>query len=360
MTRWLIVAVLVAPLAVLPVSSGLHLAETKNYAFLFAGAGVVLHLVRNGWVRAFSVAAVLGYVLAGAPVWALSGVLGVLAWALLFQQAATLSPTSWRKVRLAIVASAGVQVAWMGVQWAGRDPLFNAAMTQGLVLPASTPISGFFGNPMDLALYLGVSLPFLAAAHPLLALVTAAAMAWWLPTTMGALAIGITALWMARHVVQGWLTRSAAAVTVAAALAGYLVLFDQQTLAFDHQGVGLKAAAWAEGLRAVAERPWIGWGPNALDHRVFLVTPRYAVYWNFLFNEWIQGALELGVLAPVCALGFAVSLVRRLRGRIAEVGALAPAALIIAVASLVSIPFRIGPVALLAALVFGRLDRRLA
>ena len=91
-----------------------------------------------------------------------------------------------------------------------------------------------------------------------------------------------------------------------------------------------------------------------------MITPQTNLRWNFVFNEWLQGALEFGLPGVVCAGGFLTSLAWRLRGRWTAAAELVPAAVIVLLASLFSIPFRIGPVALLAALVFGQLDRRIA
>ena len=55
-----------------------------------------------------------------------------------------------------------------------------------------------------------------------------------------------------------------------------------------------------------------------------------------------------------------MTLGRRLRGRVSAGAELAPVLAILLAASCFSIPFRIGPVALLAALVLGQLERRLA
>ena len=90
------------------------------------------------------------------------------------------------------------------------------------------------------------------------------------------------------------------------------------------------------------------------------MTPRTELRWNFVFNEWLQAWLELGLVAPALAIGYLVTLLRRLRDRVVEMAELAPALAFLLLASLFSIPLRIGPVALAAALVLGQMERRLA
>ena len=123
--------------------------------------------------------------------------------------------------------------------------------------------------------------------------------------------------------------------------------------------VDARTLVWRQAAQMIGQRPVLGWGGNALDHRVFFLTPRTELRWNFLFNEWLQAWLEFGVLAPALALGYAVALARRLRHRVAVAGECLPAAAFVLLTSGFSIPFHIGPVALLAALMLGTLDRRL-
>ena len=218
MTRWLIVAVLAAPLALVPASWG-TVAEAKTFAFLLLGGMIVLALVQNLWVRAFAAWTVIAYLLAGAHGWALTAVAGVLAWALLYQQASMLTEPAWRKVRLAVLASALFQVAWLGLQLADRDPLFSAALTQGLIQPSVMPAVGWLGNPMDLSLYLGVALPLLAAVRPAwvgltAATLTAGAILAVLHTSVGAVAVGTTGVWLLWSWVASWWMRVGLLVAV--------------------------------------------------------------------------------------------------------------------------------------------------
>ena len=78
--------------------------------------------------------------------------------------------------------------------------------------------------------------------------------------------------------------------------------------------------------------------------------------WNYFFSEWLQGTVELGFGAPLLAAGYLVSLARRLRGRWAACGEALPGALALLAVSFFSIPLRIVPTALLAALWLGRLE----
>lgn len=343
MTRWLILVVLAAPLAIFP---GQDLAETKNLMLLALGAGSVLCFIGNPWLRAFGAWTLVVTALAGAPPWAVRGAGGVLAWLVLYQLAAQLAEPAWRKVRLAIVASALIQMLWVGLQALALDPLFTT-------IQPGTPLHGWFGNPMDLALYLGLSLPLVVAVHPLLAVPVATVMMWGLPTTVGTLAIAVTVLWWLAPWLRSWSHRTVAVGLVGLLALGYLARFDSQ-------GIASRPVAWRVAGTLIAERPFMGWGPNAVDHRVVLNTPTLALRWNFLFNEWLQGWVELGALAPALALGYLVALLRRVRGRLVATAELLPALVILLVATTFSIPLRIGPVALLGALVLGQMQRRLA
>lgn len=356
MHRWLIVAVLVAPLALVPASWG-TVAEGKTFAFLLLGGMLVIALVQNLWVRLFAGWTVLAYLLAGAHGWALSAVGGVLAWALFYQQASGLTESAWGKVRLAVLASALVQVGWLGLQMADRDPIFNAAVTQGLIQPPAMPVVGWMGNPMDLALYLGLSLPLLAAVRPAwvgltAAGVTAGAILLVLHATVGTMAVGVTAVWLGWSWLPSWWLRVGLVLAVGLLGGAYVVMADPH--------VGSRPLIWQQTLQLIGLRPFVGWGPNALDHRVILLSPVMEVRWNFVFNEWLQGWLELGLVAPALAAGYLVTLVRRLRGRVSAAAELAPVLVILLAASLFSIPFRVGPAALLAALCLGQMERRLA
>ena len=352
MGRWLIVAVFLAPLALVPASWGASVAEAKNFAFLLLGAGTVIVLVQNPWVRAFAAWTVAAYLLAGAHGWALSAAAGVLAWALLYQSAATLSPAAWRKVRAAVVVTALGQVAWVGLQVAHWDPIFVPAPVQSGPPPLFVGPHGWFGNPMDLALFLGLALPLCAAVHPLLGGLVAFVLLG-LHTTVGAVAVAVTAVWFNWQWLRGWWTRALLVLAIALAGVSYVRVMDPQ-------GAGLRPLIWGQTVQLIGQRPLVGWGPNALDRSVIVLTPKTELRWNFIFNEWLQAWLELGVLGPGLALGYVVTVVRRLRGRMERATELAPVFLIVLLASFFSIPFRIGPVALLAALALGQMERRLA
>ena len=357
MTRWLIVVVLAAPLAVLPASWGPSLAETKNLAFLVLGAGTVLIFVRNLWLRAFGAWVIVAYLMAGAHVWALSAVLAVLAWAVFHQAGRELSEASWAKLRLAVLAGALFQITWVLLQLAHRDPLFTAIQPQSGPAPEFVAAVGWLGNPMDLALFFGISLPLLVAVRPAwLGASAAGLMALMMLTvlraTVGIVAIGITALWLVWVWIPSWWVRIGALGFVGGLGVLYFVVWDPH--------VGLRWLIWKQAAHLAGLRPFAGWGPNAVDHRLLLLVPAQEVRWNFIFNEWLQAWLELGLLGPGLALGYVVSMGRRLQARLAPAAELAPVFLIVLLASFFSIPFRIGPVALLAALALGQMERRLA
>lgn len=348
MSRWLLVAVLVLPMAAWPDARP---SDTKNLAFLVTGAGAVVCLVRAAWLRALCAWTAVSALCAASAPWALWGLAGVLAWALLHQQAAALSPTSWRKVRAAIAAAALVQIAWLGAQALGLDPLFVPTVTQGGIRPAHVPLTGWFGNPMDLALFLGLSLPALVAVSPWLLLPAAAALLA-LQATAGFVCAGTLALWLALIRLPRWCAWMA--------VVGILGLVVAAVLVRDPQGLGRRPTGWAIAARLAWMRPLTGWGPNALDSPMLQVTTNHpwppGERWNFFFNEWLQGAMELGLGAPLLAAGYLVSLARRLRGRWAACGEALPAVLVLLAVSCFSIPLRIVPTALLAALWLGRLE----
>ena len=354
---WLIVTVLAAPLAVLPASWGPSLAETKNLAFLLLGAGTVLVFVRNLWLRAFGAWVLVAYLVAGAHVWALSAVLGVLAWLVFYQAGRELPEAGWAKLRLAVLAGALFQVAWVLLQLAHRDPIFEAIVPQSGPAPLFVEPVGWLGNPMDLALFLGISLPLLVVVRPVWlggvsAALTAVIILGVLRTTVGVMAVGVTTVWLLWSWSSSWWVRGGIVLLVLLVGGLYFLRWDPH--------VGLRFVIWKQAAHVAGLRPFAGWGPNAVDHRVLLLVPAQEVRWNFIFNEWLQAWLELGLLGPGLALGYVVSMGRRLQARLAPAAELAPVFLIVLLASFFSIPFRIGPVALLAALALGQMERRLA
>ena len=347
MTRcWLILGVLVAPLAVVP---GWDLPAMKNDAFLLLGAGAAIVLVRNRWVGLFTGWTVVAALLTGAAPWAVRGAVGVLAWALVYHLATTLTETGWRSVRVAVTVAAVFQLLWLGVQAVHADPLFFPLASQGGVVAPSVGLVGWFGNPMDLALYLALALPLIAAVHPLIALVAAAVMLTALHVTVGALGVAVTGLWVGLRALPTWWLRAGLVGLVVAAGFAYLWRYDAQ-------GAGLKPLVWSQTLQLIRAKPLIGWGPNAFDHSVFILTPQIANYWNFVFNEYLQGWLELGAIGLVPVAGYLATLGWKLRRCWRAAGELIPALAILLITAAVSIPMRIGPVALLAALVLGRLE----
>ena len=350
MTRWLVVAVLLAPLTVAP---GLPIAPHAS-ALLFAGAWVAWRCA-NPWRRAFAVLALVSFLVSGMHAWAVVGLAGLLGFLLVHQEATRCSDAEWAWLRRAIVAAVAVQVAWMGLQALGHDPLFVPLSYHGAELAAPEPSRlvtlGWFGNPMDTALYLGVSLPAIVALRPWLLLPMAVVIAAQ-GATVGLVSLAVTTLWLA------W-TR--ASRVVALALLVSLVIGSAWFLTrVDPQGLGLRPAGWAIAARLAWMRPLTGWGPNALDSPMLQVTTNHpwppGERWNFFFNEWLQGAMELGLGAPLLAAGYLVSLARRLRGRWAACGEALPAVLVLLAVSCFSIPLRIVPTALLAALWLGRLE----
>ena len=97
----------------------------------------------------------------------------------------------------------------------------------------------------------------------------------------------------------------------------------------------------------------MGYGINSLDYRV--VIEGSGGRYNFLLSDWLQWTFETGAIGLILAACFAGMLAWRAwrawpEGR----EHIAPAFMLLGL-SLISIPFRIGPVAFLGALYLGRL-----
>lgn len=350
-TWWLLFAVFLGPLAALPPEWGVGLDQAKNAGFLLLGFVAAVWFLPNWWTRAFLGLVLVSFVASGMRAWGLAGVLGVLIWFVFFTHAIRLSRSAWPRIRLVMLAAAGLQLGWMAVQWMGHDPIFWGLSYRGDLVPGNPPITGWFGNASDMALFLGFSIPAALAVSPWL-LVPFGAAILWLRSTAGFVCLALSGIGVAFH--------ASLRLGLLALVAG-LVLGAGFVRLLDSQGLGLRPVIWRQGIGLVSQRPWLGWGPNALDYRVIVTHPTPTDRWNFLFNEWIQGAVELGAGAPLLALGYLGSLARRLRRRwpAVEWETLAGMACLLST-SVFSIPLRIGPVALLGALYLGRLEGRLS
>lgn len=346
---WLVAVVVVAPLATFPSDTGISIAQAKNAVFILLGLAVVVWRMPNPWLQGFAAWTVLVVSVSGWPRWGMEGLLGLLAWLLFYSEAARLKASSWSRVRWAIAGAAIFQVAWMGLQALGADPVFRPVTYGGELAAGGAPAIGWFSNPMDTALFLALSLPALAALSPWLLLITGLALLS-LGSTAGLVGLGVTALWWA----PGWRWRAGLAVAL-------LVIATWFLMVRDPQGLGRRPMIWRHTVSLIALRPVVGWGPNALGHRIHLwrSLPGRVVgqeRWNHVFSEWLQGALELGLIGPALAAGYVLSLGWRLRRRWADAQEALPGALVLLIVSLFSIPLRIGPVALLGALYLGRLE----
>lgn len=375
-SRWLILAVLAAPLAAFPSEWGIDPDRAKNAVFIVLGLACAVWLVRSWWLRAFLGWAVLSFVVSGAKGWGMAGLLGLFAWALVYHAAAGLTETSWHRLRVAIAAAALIQIAWLGVQALDVDPIFVPEPTEAGVLPPRIPLDGWFGNPMDLSLFLGLALPAAVAVSPWLFLPLAGAIVA-LGATAGMVGVLVTGLWLAlppagarapgwgyRHSAPPekgtpaparprWAVRAAVTVAALVVLTGGLAAY---AWSMDTQGPGRRPLIWHQLVGLIQMSPVVGWGPNAIDYRAILITPGTALRWNFGFNEYLQGAAELGLPGLALALGFVGARAWRLRGRWGQAGELLPGLVILIIVAAFSIPFRIGPVALLAAFYLGRLE----
>lgn len=374
---WLVAAVVIAPLAFFPATTGVTIAQAKNVVVIVAALALVVWRLPHLWAQALAVLSLLAFMATGFSGWALTGVLGIFGWLVVYGEASRLTDDGWRLVRRAIAAAALVQIAWMGVQAAGADPIFTPLdyrggiplrhQDGGRIVACHDPepaararcldehreqgyrvdrpaAIGWFDNPMDTALFVGLSLPAVSALSPWL-LVLGGAAIWSLGATAGAVCFAIAALWTA----PSWRWR--------AALAAVLIVGGTWFLAIrDPQGAGLRPTIWRNAATLALHRPVLGWGPNAVGYRIQTIHPVTHERWDFVFNEWLQGALELGLAGPALVLGYLGSLAWRLRRRWRELGEELPAVLALLAVSTFSIPLRVGPVALLGALYLGRLE----
>ena len=361
--RWLVLAVLAAPLAIAPIGQSGSIAQAKNNLFIHLGLAFVVCVVDSWWLRATLVWTWAGFVLAGMHGWAFVGLLGVIGWCLIYQAASTLTETGWRNVQRAVVVAALFQLAWMGWQGLGYDRVFVAVAAPGTghaspdpTLPV--PMQGWFSNPMDAGLYLAMSVPALFAVHPALGILGALA-ALAMKSTAVLAALGAMALVLGVPWAWRGLQRLAVPRGMALAWMGVLGLLAAGGVAayvglYDPQGVGYRPLAWRAAWQTSGLRPWTGYGVNALDYRVIIDSD--VGRWNYLFSEWLQWRLETGVIGVGLAMGYLGWLAVRLHRTWPKGRPLVAPALVVLVLSVVSIPFRIGPVALLAALYLGRLD----
>ena len=344
--RWLLAAVFLAPLAAFPADFGIGIPQAKNAVFILLGLAFILWLTPNWWLRAFLAWAIVAFAASGMKVWGMAGLLGLLAWTLAYEQTARLTGPQWARVRLMIAVAALGQLAWMGIQLAHADPVFSPLSYSGKVLAGPAPAIGWFANASDTALFLGLSLPAVAVLSPWLAVGMSLTILWLLPSAGGFMCIAAVAIWLLWS--RSWIWRAIGIL----GLIGFAAIYFTR---IDPGGLGGRWLIWHNAWALGWMSPIVGWGPNAVGYR--LVTMAANERWDFVFSEWLQGFVEFGAVGVGLALGYLISTAWRLRRRWAAIEweVLAGAACLVAV-SVFSIPFRIGPVALLAAIYLGRLD----
>lgn len=352
MTRWLIAAVLVAPLGINPFGASTGVMQAKNALLIHLGMGCVIWMLSSRWLQAILAVAWLSWLVNGMHGFLFIGLLGLVCWALLFEQATRLTDPQWRNIRAAIVIAACLQLAWMLIQATGHDPIFLGIASPGqgaehVDSALRVPIEGWFSNTSDAALFLGLSLPAAVAWHPALGLVVAAGVLA-MRSTAGLVCVGLVALWWCAR--RGWRAFGAgmAVVVIGAGLFWWFL---------DPQGVGWRPTIWRAGFGVFLAKPITGWGLNAVDYSILVDSP--VGRWQFLQNEWLQLGVETGVMGLGVVVAYAWSLLWRMASAWERLGELVPAVLMLLVVSLFSIPFRIGPVALLGALYLGRTERLL-
>lgn len=350
---WLALAVLAVPLGVLPAAWTDSVAQAKNFFFIFLiGLGTILLFLESWWLRVFVAWVLASFIWSGARMWALAGFLGVLGWAVCWQAASRLTEETWDRIRLAITGAALFQVAWMVLQALGYDPLFSPVSYWGTPLSGSVPAIGWFSNPSDTALFLGLSLPAILPVSRWVAVLVVVAIGFGLGSVAGLLAIGITLGWVLWRW-AGQPIRVRAGILLIAVSAIGAILWR-----FEFQGLGTRLTIWRHAWDLAWMAPVIGWGPNAIGYRLQVHIPDRLERWEFLFSEPLQGAVELGFVGLALGVGFLAYLGWRAlsASRVVDFGELVPACLILLGVSLFSIPLRIGPTALLSALYLGRLE----
>lgn len=344
-TWWLIAAALIGPLVVFPASTGVLPATAKNAVMIVLGLSIVVWRAPSLWVQAFAAWATLAFLASGFTTWGLAGLLGILAWILVYAEARRLSNAGWRRLRWAIAAAAVFQIYWMWIQYLRVDPIFDPVTYRGQIMTGqAVDVMGWFANPMDAALFLALSLPALAALSGWFVPLAALAL-WQLHSTAGLIGLALVALWWT----PSWRWRAVAAGVVLAFAAFFIPLRDPQ-------GFGYRAMIWREAATLATMRPILGWGPNAVGYRLRTIHPSTNNAWTFYFSEWLQGAVEVGWIGVAVAAGYVGSLAWRLRRTWRRADEALIGVIVLFVLSLISIPLRIGPVAFLGALYLGRLE----
>lgn len=350
MTRshWLLAAVVLAPLAVTPFGAAPTIMQAKNAFFVDMGLALAVWSVRSWWLRAGLIVAAIGFLTSGMRGWAFVGVLGMLAFAFVYQAASEMTRADWVRLRWVTAVAVGFQVLWMGMQALVLDPLFIPAIGPGHVpVYDGTIVTGWFSNASDTAAFFGLALPLLASLHAAVAVPVALVTVLVLHSTAGLIAVALTTLWFA------W-CRSG---RLAAGVAGLGLLAAPFWIYVD-AGVGnaFKVFIWRHSVFLFSFHPWIGWGPNAVEYRLLIDNPLTHERWNFLFNEWLQGGVELGIPILAVGVGFALlGLMRAWRYRVVAPELMAGVLVTLALVTM-SNALRIGPCALLMALYLGRLD----
>lgn len=348
---WLGLAVLVTPLAAFPSAWGIGLMQAKNVAFILLGLALVLALFPNRWLQAFSVWTLISFVFSGLFSASLIGLLGLFAWGLVYTVAYRLSTAEWSTVRKLITVSACVQVVWLGVQAASLDLLFQPiSWWTGAPVEGPVPLVGWFANASDTALFLGLALPATLMVSPWMLVPLAGALVL-LGSTAGIAALAGCLGWVAW---RRWGGRGLVVAGLLVALGGGVFVTQIDHGRSHSRPWIITQQAW----QLAQMRPVSGWGVNAVDTRLIIQRPRTRERWNFLFNEWLQGLVEVGAVGVLVALGYLGDLGRRLwrPGALRHAQELGLALGLLVGLSVISIPFRVGPVALLAACYLGRLD----
>jgi hypothetical protein len=193
-----------------------------------------------------------------------------------FVFARTLRPRKWMFVLLAV---AGINVVWAGIQWAGMDPYWNPLRAD---IPWNRQLTGWMDSNTNLA-------HFLALCMPLASLIS-----WWLVVltaiplllatkTLPLLGALMGLLVAKRSWKQGFIFLAFAAF--------YIGLFDPPQFAGD----GVRVTVIKDSLWMTSFRPVMGWGAGSFK-RIF---PEFLVkYPHALGTTTITGTNITGPTLP--------------------------------------------------------------
>ncbi len=286
----------------------------------------------NAWVGCFAAAACFSWIF---PVYnagsflTFRAILIGLVWFYLMATMGDKRTVDWLLNAMCIIAVC--HVAMLCLQEFNLDPLFSAADGN------SRPV-GLMSNRNEVSALLAFCLPAGFVGRR-----------WWVipvcvmgllmaRTLGGAVAALVAATVFCLYSYRGTHPAKLIPVVIALGAGLFFLLNGQDSLAY-------RLAAWREGVRLYLESPFIGHGLGHWKAIVGVIPGAGPGRWTVAHNEFIQGAVEMGLILPVLVVGYGVSVLRRI-SKANIVGAAAIAAVV--VNSCVNFPLHIGTTALLA------------